>query len=57
MTLRDWFAGQAMTGMDCVRGGYVAELDRKQAEYIAAWAADAAYRYADAMLKARTSHE
>jgi hypothetical protein len=51
MSLRDWFAGQAMIGFisnsdipDLLRGGFKPE-----------GAADACYMIADAMLKARQS--
>jgi hypothetical protein len=59
MTLRDWFAGQALSGIDGLRAHYVSnrEQERDEAERRAAWAAAAAYRYADAMLEERESHE
>lgn len=56
MTLRDYFAGQAVTAMDFIRGdgSYSAE-DRKRGEpeQHAKWIAISAYRIADAMLAAR----
>ena len=51
MTLRDWFAGQALVGLlafspdDCDADG---QVDSRLA-------ADQAYRYADALLAARTA--
>lgn len=59
MTLRDWFAGQALSGIRELQGNYVSDSDqeRRTAERRAEWAAEAAYRYADAMLKERESHE
>lgn len=45
MTLRDWFAGQALTGM------LSSETD--DSTYYVELAADRAYRFADAMLAAR----
>ena len=49
MSLRDYFAGQALIGIlgSHVRGGVDVDLDDVGA------VAEAAYRYADAMLKAR----
>ena len=44
LTQRDWFAGQALTGMD---------LDAATPDQCAAWA----YRIADAMLAAREAHQ
>jgi hypothetical protein len=49
MSLRDWFAGQALIGIvaDDIKQGLPADgLDIRHV-------ADAAYRYADAMLEAR----
>lgn len=48
MSLRDWYAGQALAGMlahpgDTIRGSY-------------GGVARAAYEYADAMIKARKAH-
>lgn len=43
MSLRDWFAGQALTGL-------IAQTDRK---LLCATFADESYKLADAMLKAR----
>jgi hypothetical protein len=45
MTLRDWFAGQALAGLLAHTG----ESERNRAV--------AAYRYADAMLRARDTRE
>jgi hypothetical protein len=55
MTLRDWFAGQALSGIRELQGNYVSDSDqeRRTAERRAVWAAEAAYRYADAMLGQR----
>jgi hypothetical protein len=51
MTLRDWFAGQALTAIPLRDDGKrTPHEDRKQE---AMWVATAAYRYADAMIKAR----
>jgi len=51
MTLRDYFAGQALAAIPLRDDGKRApHEDRKQE---AMWVATAAYRYADAMLKAR----
>jgi hypothetical protein len=51
MTLRDWFAGQALTAIPLKDDGKrTPHEDRKQE---AMWVATAAYRYADAMLAAR----
>jgi hypothetical protein len=44
MTLRDWFAGQALAGMG---------LEYTSDKFCHASVAECAYRYADAMLKAR----
>ena len=44
LKVRDWFAGQALTGMD---------LDAATPDQCAAWA----YRIADAMLKAREADQ
>lgn len=54
ITLRDWFAGQALAGMRDLRGGYVSAQDLESEDRKARWAAEAAYRYADAMLGERT---
>lgn len=43
MSLRDWFAGMALSGI----------LNRKCSVDDAKWTADDAYKYADAMLSAR----
>ena len=55
LTLRDWFAGQALAGMRDLRGGYFStqDLESGHADRVATWAAEAAYRYADAMLVER----
>jgi hypothetical protein len=61
LTLRDWFAGQALSGMRDLKGGYFStqDLENGHADRVAVWAAEAAYRYADAMLAERTlvTHE
>jgi hypothetical protein len=55
MTLRDWFAGQALTGVMSMEGefhtanGNVCTLEKEGIER----AADYAYKFADAMLKRR----
>ena len=47
MSLRDWFAGQAMTGkIQAIRGGYWDARHMKQA-------AEACYKIADAMIAER----
>lgn len=46
MTLRDWFAGQALAGL-CVGESDSYRLDGRR------FTADAAYKMADAMLEAR----
>lgn len=45
MTLRDWFAGQALAGMLASEAGIP--------PYSNSWAAERAYQMADAMLAAR----
>jgi len=45
MTLRDWFAGQALVGMLASKAGIP--------PYSNSWAAERAYQMADAMLAAR----
>ena len=61
MTLRDWFAGQALSGIRELQGNWVPNNDEERgfAKRRAEWAAEAAYRYADAMLTERmwTPHE
>ena len=47
MTLRDWFAGQALSGV----------LDKAHGKYTREAIAEASYMYADAMLAARTPAE
>jgi hypothetical protein len=51
MSLRDWFAGQALTGM--------ASISLEDGDMIMGWAAmaKASYRAADAMLAARATGE
>lgn len=51
MTLRDWFAGQALAAMDLFDDG---AFSQGAMERDALWAASAAYRYADAMLAERS---
>lgn len=48
MSLRDWFAGQALAGMV---GGYMSNPD--MGGLTPAMIADEAYQYADAMIQAR----
>lgn len=49
MTLRDWFAGQALAGL-------TANMNRQEfVEMSTQHMASLAYRYADAMLRARTT--
>ncbi len=56
MSLRDWFAGQALNGQ--ISSMTTAEALRAvysgPPEQFYEWAADSAYRFADAMLKARS---
>lgn len=51
MTLRDWFAGQALAGLVQLRA--VHEAARESGEPAEKITAAAAYEYADAMLEAR----
>jgi hypothetical protein len=56
MTLRDWFAGQALAAMSDVRDdGDYSEMTRDagRPELEARWIATAAYRIADAMMAER----
>lgn len=56
MSLRDYMAGQALSGMDMGNDGqYSADdhLRRGKARYEAEWRASYAYRVADAMMKER----
>jgi hypothetical protein len=54
MSLRDWFAGQALAGMlagpDMKNNLLLGNPDGRELE---AWMAEQSYEYADAMLKAR----
>lgn len=58
MSLRDWFAGQAMTAI-ISSSGVTPKVDLSEMPWVKqgigynAWAAEAAYRVADAMLAAR----
>ncbi len=51
MSLRDWFAGQALAGLVQLRA--IHEAARDAGEPAEALTAQAAYQYADAMLEAR----
>ena len=55
MTLRDYFAAQAMAGLHLKWDGAYSAADRNRGDHLqdAKWVAAAAYRYADAMLVAR----
>lgn len=55
MSLRDWFAGQALAGLEIRSDGAYSDFDREMElpELHANWTATAAYRIADAMLAAR----
>ena len=50
MSLRDWFAGQALMGWAAGRSNEEAFIPGKDD---GDWEAEACYRYADAMLRAR----
>lgn len=52
MSLRDWLAGQALSGMLAATCEY-GELDQAYIEQKTTSAAESAYRVADAMLEAR----
>lgn len=52
MTLRDWFAGQALSGW-CAASPFVRKEPLNMTEAHAESIATGCYRYADAMLKAR----
>lgn len=65
MTLRDWFAGQALVGWisgPC-QGDALADYDADDVHTLRAWAthnrkvAEACYDYADALLAARQTKE
>lgn len=53
MTLRDYFAGQALTGMIILYDGKYSKCEFEAKETHAKWHASAAYRIADAMLAER----
>jgi hypothetical protein len=56
MTLRDWFAGQALAAMPNIKDDGCYSYLTSEAHYPArdaAWSAKAAYRIADAMLAER----
>jgi hypothetical protein len=50
MTLRDWFAGQALSAMNCLT---LEQSGTRNPDVFFEAAAANAYRYADAMLEAR----
>lgn len=52
MTLRDWFAGQALAGLVTMK--VLHEIARKSGVGSETVTAQAAYEYADAMIKERT---
>lgn len=52
MTLRDWFAGQALASMT-LAGPYALTQQNREVELYLKEAAASAYRYADAMLEER----
>lgn len=53
LTIRDWFAGQALAIFACVDDGQYSSCDRERGlpEQNAKWIATAAYRVADAMIE------
>ena len=55
MTLRDYFAGQALAGMSVGSDSTLSEYDFQKGHHVtrANWYGRAAYRVADAMLKYR----
>ncbi len=55
MSLRDWFAGQALCAMELKNDSQFSQNDHNSGLPLkfSAWAASAAYRIADAMLAAR----
>jgi hypothetical protein len=55
MSLRDAYAMQALTGLHLKHDGLYSDSDRNDGvpKLDAQWVAQAAYRYADAMLEAR----
>lgn len=56
MTLRDWFAGMALTGV-CANPTVVSQGMRATGDTAEQFAADSAYEIADAMLAARERKE
>jgi hypothetical protein len=50
MTLRDWFAGQALIAVSCRWGGTLGDIDNAAAQR----SAEIAYRIADAMIAERS---
>lgn len=59
MTLRDYFAGQALAAMDPKHDGQYSPngLARGEATQEASWLSASAYRHADAMLAERAKRE
>jgi hypothetical protein len=53
MTLRDWFAGQAIAAMVPIQDQLIADGKREPDKSWHDFYARMAYRYADAMLRAR----
>lgn len=56
MSLRDWFAGQALNGIlsDGETQAIISKLSRAENASSTAYVAKAAYEFADAMLKERS---
>lgn len=57
MTLRDWFAGQAMVAMFAVNRDYLERVSQDKYFPITAASARDAYAFADAMLSARNQEQ